>query len=143
MQRPTPPRRRVSRRTPCVSMSTEDRERASSAAKYIGSPEHKLPNNRGDGSICPPHLEHMRNELTRWLKEAIHRGNIGGAIEGGFPRYAWHREQDSWFEARLTNQTLGEYKGYPITSEEAPKEYRESACRHTDDVPRRRSNFDE
>jgi hypothetical protein len=42
-------------------------------------------------------------------------------MEGGFPRYVWCRNASSvLFEGRLTNSTLGEYKGYPIAEAEAP-----------------------
>jgi hypothetical protein len=43
---------------------------------------------------------------------------------GRFPRYAWFREEEQWFEARLTNQGLGEYKGYPIGPDDLPVELR-------------------
>ena len=32
--------------------------------------------------------------------------------------------RDEWFEARLTNQALGEYKGYPIGLDDLPLELR-------------------
>jgi hypothetical protein len=41
-------------------------------------------------------------------------------MEGSFPRYVWYRDGEILFEGRLTNQTLGEYKGYPISSDEGP-----------------------
>lgn len=45
-------------------------------------------------------------------------------MEGAFPRYVWHRDGERFFEGRLTNQVLGEYKGYPIGPDEAPPELR-------------------
>jgi hypothetical protein len=45
-------------------------------------------------------------------------------MEGAFPRYAWCRDEERFFEGRLTNQALGEYKGYPISPGEAPPELR-------------------
>jgi hypothetical protein len=29
------------------------------------------------------------------------------------PGHAWYKDGDSWYEARLTNQSFGEYKGWP------------------------------
>lgn len=42
------------------------------------------------------------------------------AWEGDFPRYAWHRLDDVVYEARLVNQELGHYKGYPLEKDEWP-----------------------
>lgn len=95
---------------------------AAEAATYGGSPEHKLPSARSDASLCPPGLEGVQETLTEWLKSSIRAGHIGGPIEGRFPRYVWRRDNDRWFAGRLTNQTLGQYKGYPITEDEVPPE---------------------
>jgi hypothetical protein len=105
-------------------MPVEMRERAAKSAIYIGSPEHKLPNARNDATICPPDFENRTRELNEWLRRAIRDGHVGGMIEGQYPRYVWLYEENRFFEGRLTNQELGEYKGYPITPEEAPDELR-------------------
>lgn len=47
-------------------------------------------------------------------------GSTGAPWEGGFPRYAWHREEDTVFKARLVNQGDGSYKGYPLKPDEWP-----------------------
>jgi len=93
-------------------------------AAYVGSPEHKLPNARSDATLCPPELESRQPELTGWIKNAIAQGCCGGFMEGAFPRYVWHKEGGRFFEGRLTNQVLGEYKGYPIDLSEVPPELR-------------------
>jgi len=93
-------------------------------AAYKGSPEHKLPHARSDATLCPPDLEGSQSELTGWIKNAITQGRCGGLMEGAFPRYVWHRDGGRFFEGRLTNQVLGEYKGYPIDPDEAPPELR-------------------
>lgn len=55
--------------------------------------------------------------------KAIELGNVGAPFEGsGFPRYVWCRQGDSVYEARLVNQELGQYKGYPLKAEEWPGE---------------------
>jgi len=99
--------------------------------RYIGSPEHKdyaiggwrRPTPRPDATLCPK----LDLELvSAWLTKALSDGTFSDLLEGGFPRYAWIEVQDQWFEARLTNQVLGEYKGYPIRHEELPIELRRS-----------------
>jgi len=42
-------------------------------------------------------------------------------LEGGFPRYAWHKEGTIVYETRLVNQGLGQYKGYPLNGTEWPR----------------------
>jgi hypothetical protein len=93
----------------------------------VGSPEHKahpsfagLPRLRADATKCDPALTD-RDELTRWLQAAIASGHIGEPWEGQFPRYAWHRAGDVCYEARLVNQELGQYKGYPLEPAENPE----------------------
>ena len=101
-------------------MTPLQREYAASHALYTGSPEHKLPHARSDATLCPADLEGRQAELTSWLRNAILQGSAGGLMEGPFPRYVWYREGDRVFEGRLTNRELGQYKGYPISSDEAP-----------------------
>lgn len=49
-------------------------------------------------------------------------GACGDYREGDFPRYLWIRAGTQCYEARLVNQGLGQYKGYPIESDEWPEE---------------------
>ena len=102
-------------------MTGAQRERAAAQAVYMGSPEHKLPQARSDATLCPSDLRDRRDQLTQWLREGLLNGHAGGCIEGNFPRYVWYRVDGLCFEGRLTNQTLGEYKGYPIQVEEWPE----------------------
>ena len=118
MKRP-PKRPRVPRQR-FIELPEPERLGAAEAAIYVGSPEHKLPGARSDASLCPPELEGAQEVLTKWLRESIRAGQIGGPMEGRFPRYVWCRLRGDWFAGRLTNKTLGEYKGYPISSEEVP-----------------------
>jgi hypothetical protein len=103
-------------------MTVPQREYAATTASYTGSAEHKLPHARSDATLCPSDLEGSQEELTLWLRNAIAQGSAGGFMEGAFPRYVWCRDGDRLFEGRLTNQALGEYKGYPISPDEAPLE---------------------
>lgn len=83
---------------------------------YIGSPEHKdhvtrewrSPRPRADASICPVLPPHV---VSHWLARAVANGDFSELREGGFPRYAWYRDGGQFYEARLTNQVKGEYKG--------------------------------
>ncbi len=85
---------------------------------YVGSVEHKQspspagdPRPRADASLCDVKLSEQFSRMNRWLRSAITSGAIGNPWEGNFPRYAWHREGNTVYEARLTNRATGEYKG--------------------------------
>jgi hypothetical protein len=95
---------------------------------YVGSPEHKegpsfagRASPRRDASICDKQLSQDLELVTRWLRTAIRSGAIGGLWEGDFPRYAWYKEGDVVYEARLVNRERGEYKGYPLNRTEWPE----------------------
>lgn len=121
-----PQRRRPRRRTRSVPVGRE-LDALADRAHYVGSPEHKdtptfagQPRPRGDASICP--REHSDLDLvTGWLRSAIRAGSVGNPWEGDFPRYVWHREEDTVFEARLVNRGDGSYKGYPLAQDEWPE----------------------
>lgn len=96
-------------------------------ARYVGSPEHKTvpgawraPRPRPDASRCPADIN--ADEALSWLRAAIAAGRVAGPLEGEFPRYAYHRQGGTWFEARLTNRVTGTYKGYPVESDDLPPE---------------------
>ncbi|MDO5499765.1 MAG: hypothetical protein Q4F67_08800 [Propionibacteriaceae bacterium] len=99
------------------------------APAYIGSPEHKRhltsewrqPQPRSDATPCPILA---RETIAEWLAEAFAKGWVSQLTEGGFPRYAWIQKDDAWFEARLTNQGLGHYKGYPVSINDLPSALR-------------------
>jgi hypothetical protein len=95
-------------------------------ATYIGSPEHKDaasaagPRNlRSDATPCPRDLNDPV-VITQWLRAAIAAGQVGAPWEEDFPRYAWLKNDRGCFEARLTNRTSGQYKGYPLQPDEVP-----------------------
>ena len=108
-----------------------DLDLLASRVRYVGSPEHKdfpsfagSPRLRADASSCPRHIRDA-DLVTGWLRSAVRRGAISARMEGGFPRYVWHREDDTVFEARLGNRGDGSYKGYPISEDEWPDRFRE------------------
>ena len=121
----SPNRRRPRRREKSVPTNA-DLDALAARVKYVGSPEHKdvftfagPPRPRGDASICP--REHNDMQLvTGWLRSAIRAGSTDGPWEGDFPRYAWHKEKNRVFEARLVNSGDGSYKGYPLDDHEWP-----------------------
>ena len=79
-----------------------------------------VPRRRGDASICPREYNELQL-ATGWLRSAIRDGSTGGPWEGDFPRYAWHKEAATVFEARLVNRGDGSYKGYPLNDDEWPR----------------------
>jgi hypothetical protein len=94
---------------------------------YVGSSEHKSypsfagpPKLRADASKCDPSFADPE-ELTKWLRSSISAGRIGAPWEGDFPRYVWHLHDEVMYEARLVNQELGQYKGYPLEADEWPE----------------------
>ena len=122
-----PPQRPEPRAKEPLLLSEEDAARAIAAVRYVGSPEHKkgtsfagVPRTRADSSICPARFASRQDELTEWLRAAIRLGLTGTPKLGIYPRHVWCHEEGQWFEGRLTNQGLGEYKGWPVTEEEVP-----------------------
>jgi len=121
----SPKRHRPRKRVRSVPAGT-DLSSLAARASYCGSPEHKdmltsagMPRPRGDASICPRDYNDMQT-ATIWLRSAIRAGSTGAPWEGGFPRYVWHQEGRTVFEARLVNRGNGSYKGYPLSDHERP-----------------------
>ena len=119
-------RRRRPRRRDLHVPPDVDLEYLAQQVRYVGSPEHKdfpsfghQPKPRTDASLCPRWIRDVET-VTSWLRTAIRQGATGSPWEGGFPRYVWHREADTVFEARLVNQGNGSYKGYPLNEAEWP-----------------------
>jgi len=95
---------------------------------YEGSVEHKVAHSwlgpkkiRSDATPCPPALNDP-DVLTEWLREAIRQGHISEYWEDEYPKYVWSRQGAEVFEARLINRGQGNYKGYPLSSSEIPRE---------------------
>ena len=121
------PRREIPKAKSRLVWTEDQRQWAAARATYRGSPEHKTaPSAAGafhpkaGNSLCPPELANAQPELTQWLRAAIAAGRAGAPLLGGFPRHAWARHEEQWFEARLTNEGNGEYKGWPIDEDELP-----------------------
>ena len=78
--------------------------------RYVGSPEHKdipsfagQPRPRADASLCPRTITDAM-VVTEWLRSAIRRGATSAVWEGTFPKYVWHKENETYFEARLVKK---------------------------------------
>ena len=100
-----------------------DLARVAESCRYAAdNPYHKArpgsagtpPRHRPDASLCPGTLADCRARIERWLRDAVRAGHVGAAWEGGFPRYVWHREGNTVFEARQGAPGSGEYHGYPL-----------------------------
>ena len=124
----SPGRKRPQKRKVAEGISSDVLAACAAQARYVGSPEHKtFPSfagrmqARSDATKCPTHLKDP-DFITAWLADAIRKGNVSAAFDGDFPRYVWAlpEGEDSWYEARLTNQVLGEYKGYPLNANQQP-----------------------
>ena len=122
-QRDNPKARRVQRPPPGVDLA-----RVADSCRYVGSPYHKATRSfagtargrRPDASLCPGDLVDSRDRVECWLRQAVRAGRVG-AWDGGFPRYVWHREGDTVFEARQGSPGSGEYHGYPLEPKQVVK----------------------
>jgi hypothetical protein len=63
-------------------------------------------------SKCPPHWD--QPSATRALRESLRAGRVSTDWYGNFPRFVWHLEGETLYEARLSNRELGEYHAYPL-----------------------------
>lgn len=123
----TPSRRRSMRRSLIDPPAGTDVQALARKVEYIGSPEHKTrpsfagaPKLRSDASKCDPSLASAA-KLTKWLRKGLRDCQIGGPWEGEFPRYVWYLDRTQWYEGRLVNRELGQYKGYPVAGDELPQ----------------------
>lgn len=104
-----------------------DLEQLAASATYIISIDHKDylteagPGGlRSDASRCPRHV--TRQDAEIWLRRAIQSGHVGAPwSDQPYPRYAWFRDGDTVYEARLSNSEAGSYKGYPLDRSEWPR----------------------
>jgi hypothetical protein len=105
------------------SLSQEALLRAAEAAHYVSSAYHRAPGSRlGRPLNRPyPHASRCPNSwdlaaATRALKAAIRAGRVSAEWRGDFPRYAWHVDGETVYEAVLSNRQAGDYHAYPLES---------------------------
>ncbi len=95
---------------------------ASQVAEYISSPYHRAAGSRMEGpttgrrwphaSKCPPNWD--RRAATRALREGLRAGRVSAQWVGNYPKFVWHLEGETLYEARLSNTERGEYHAYPL-----------------------------
>jgi hypothetical protein len=97
---------------------------AAETVQYRGSPYHRVAGSTMGGhstsrrwphaSKCPPTWD--RQSATRALREAIRAVRVSADWDEGsnFPKFIWHLEGETLYEARLSNRELGEYHAYPL-----------------------------
>lgn len=124
----SPGRKRPISRRVAKDVNPQDLARWAASATYVGSPEHKSypsfagpPKIRSDATRCPTHLKDATT-ITEWLRAGIEAGNVSDILAGeDYPRYVWAFREGTWFEGRLTLGPQGQYKGYPLAADQAPK----------------------
>jgi hypothetical protein len=99
-------------------------KRAAAIVEYRSSPYHRVTGASMGGppagrrwphaSKCPPEWD--RQSATRALREAIRAVRVSADWDEGsnFPKFIWHLEEETLYEARLSNRELGEYHAYPL-----------------------------
>ena len=78
-----------------------------------------------DASICDRVLARDKIRVEGWLRKGILAGCIDTPWEGDFPRYVWYQDENTVYEGRLVNRDQGYYKGYPLTEDKWPPEWRQ------------------
>lgn len=99
---------------------------------YGGNPVHKTyespagpPANYSDKTRCREYTRRQWPKLVEALRAAIRARAVSG-LRGTFPARAWVWIDGVLHEARLHNQELGEYHGFPIDD---PSQYPEPKSR--------------
>lgn len=90
--------------------------RVAENCRYVGSPYHRRGraiHRRPDATLCPEHLSNDNQRVEGWLRASVRAGQTG-PWEQGFPKYVWHVEADTIYEARQGAPGSGEYHGYPL-----------------------------
>ena len=98
-------------------------------AKYCGSAKHKEhPHlfglgssgsaSAGDATLCDRDSGFRpedRNYVGSWMSRGIKAGLVSEFWEEGAPKMIWALSDDGWiYEARITNQAVPEYHGWPL-----------------------------
>jgi hypothetical protein len=100
-----------------------DLAQVASRAQYIGSVIHKdspsfagsMPHPQPARSVCPRALNQNRAHIQQWLQAAIVAGRCGSDWISGFPKYVYHRAEETVFCGQLMSPYgQGHYKGYPL-----------------------------
>lgn len=116
MRKPTHHRHNPKARRVQSPPNNVDVHRVAAQCRYVGSPYHARGpsiHRRPGATLCPLHLSNDHQRVEGWLKASVRAGRTG-AWEEGFPKYVWHEEEGTVFEARQGAPGSGEYHGYPL-----------------------------
>jgi hypothetical protein len=98
-------------------------EAVAERVSYTGHSMHKNypspagpPALRADKAKCAQYPEKQWPRLLVALRLSIRSGCVG-QFRGGFPERAWIWINDVLHEARLTNEGIGDYHGFPINDD--------------------------
>lgn len=127
-----PPKKPIKWKPPPEMMVDPPHERlvqAANRARYLRSPYHSraapgtdfaplVAGRRRFASKCD--VKWVPRAATQALQQAIQNGLVSAEWRGTFPRYAWHRDGDTVYQAVLSNEEQGEYHAFPL---EDPREW--------------------
>ncbi len=94
---------------------------AEAAASYSASEYHCPPQKPRIKPATPCPRVWKASEANDALRLAIRNERVSEAWEDGFPRYVWHRDGETIYEARHTRGPHGTYHAYPIEAADAPR----------------------
>ncbi|MEI8393551.1 MAG: hypothetical protein WCF85_02365 [Rhodospirillaceae bacterium] len=114
------------------SLSQAQLDNAAENARYVGSPYHRPPGSPM-GAFKVRKYPQASQCAIKWtlelanqaLKASIKQGIVSSNWDGAFPRNTWHFDNETLYEAVLSNKEQGEYHAYPLNEErEWPPELR-------------------
>lgn len=127
------PRRRSKRKARSVltelqAIDESERERMAEESSYWPSPYHKRshsfevvqPRPRRDKTVCDSAEDgDFREDARMLLASGFRRGMVSAQKRGGWPQNVWAvGDDDTVYEAQLTNRGQGEYHGYPMKGDD-------------------------
>jgi len=111
---------------PQKSLDVSQLDALAKTAKYQGSPYHKRhpkesglvepPKPRPDKTLCDASGRFPAQRARELLAEGLRKGMVSNRFRGRWPELVWAIDdnEDTVYEARLTNEAQGEYHGYPV-----------------------------
>lgn len=130
----TRPKQNPKRRVCDPRISDEERHRLTAQVSYVGSPYHKR--NPGDFGLDPPMCPRAdktecdsagifdKKIAESLLERGINTGLTSPYDSPGFPRHIWAvTDDETVLEARLDNEILGTYHGYPLSKDDPWSDY--------------------
>jgi hypothetical protein len=106
----------------CSDLDRLQKKLATNLVNTIGAAQmvHLQKKRTKPASHCP--REWTPREAINALRASIRSGNVSaGWTPDGFPRHAWHKEGEVWYEVRTENNANGRYHGYPVDELQVPE----------------------